>query len=499
MRYDGQYKGIVIQNNDPNNAGRVKVFVPSVNMTILEGWNESKDEDKKFTHLGQNTNTSLSPDILQRLKESLPWARVSMPIFGMSTPGTYDNAKNVSYIGNDSDTTGQQGNKSEQFFAKDKTKEQGRTSPGSSGKPERPQMDTKGLDMGKLSFPSTKCDTEKFKSIWKPTNKVCFGPLIQNLPSEYPNINAEDIVPDVNVPNVNNSPIIRTRTNNERNINSSISDIFINVINPDIYINDKKLDMANSVFNNICFKESVVPTYQYQYDPPIFFEETDATVTYGELSEIPVRLVVNNILIDSVFNLTSTSSTNNVYTSTSNNPTTRIEFGKNNVQGITVRQTAPIPDVSKVKTLAPFIPEKKEDAFSTVLPRITSMFSMLSPGGGAAAAYNRPTTKLLPAEQRKESLLGGNNPVSKENRNFGKEDTDKNRIQSGSNLQSKPDTSGAFRPPDHANNFKGMVSIPAPGAHVHVRFEDGNPNYPIVVDTFADQADYENIFGISPQ
>lgn len=500
MRYDGTYKGIIIQNNDPNNSGRVKVFVPSVNMTILDGWNTDKESNKQFSHLGKNTNTSLTPDIIQRLKESLPWARVSMPIFGASTPGIYDNAKNISYIGNDSDTVSQQGNKSERFFAQDKAKEQTRQSTPIQGSPPRSQLNTNGLQMGNLSFPSTKCSEDKFPSIWKPTNNACLGPLIANLPTEYPNKNIDDVIPDDSIrPNPTNSQITRTRSNNEQNINRSISDIFINVVNPDIFINDKKLDMQNSVFNNICFRQSVVPTYSYQYDPPIFFEETSSPIQYPILSDIPIKLVVNNILIDEVFTLTTTPSSDIAYISVSDNPKTRIQFGKNNIQGITIQQNSAGVDISSIKNLSPFVPKKNDSAFLTILPRIASMFTMLSSGGGSACAYNRPNTKLLPAEQRKESLIGGNNPVSKENRNFGKEDSSINKSQSGSNQQSKPDTSGPYRPPDHANNFKGLVSIPAPGAHVHVRFEDGNPNYPIVIDTFADKADYENIFGVSDQ
>ena len=75
-RYYENYKGIVIQNDDPDKVGRVKVFVPQISMTLYKGWNEDRENDKIFTGLGASINSALVPDILDRLKKSLPWARV---------------------------------------------------------------------------------------------------------------------------------------------------------------------------------------------------------------------------------------------------------------------------------------------------------------------------------------------------------------------------------------------------------------------------------------
>ena len=41
-RFDGQYLGIVVQNNDPEKRGRLKVFVPHVTPTVYNKWNEVK-------------------------------------------------------------------------------------------------------------------------------------------------------------------------------------------------------------------------------------------------------------------------------------------------------------------------------------------------------------------------------------------------------------------------------------------------------------------------
>lgn len=89
MKLDTIYRGIIIQNNDPNNMGRVKVFVPFVSMTLFKEWNENVDEDKFFRFPGENINSMLTADILKRLKESLPWSEVLHPCFGPSGSGYY--------------------------------------------------------------------------------------------------------------------------------------------------------------------------------------------------------------------------------------------------------------------------------------------------------------------------------------------------------------------------------------------------------------------------
>ena len=44
-KYYGHYLGIVVQNNDPDKRGRVKVFVPHISPTVYKKWNEvSKDK-----------------------------------------------------------------------------------------------------------------------------------------------------------------------------------------------------------------------------------------------------------------------------------------------------------------------------------------------------------------------------------------------------------------------------------------------------------------------
>ncbi len=95
VQYLGNYQGIVIQNNDPERRGRVKVFVPHIAATLYENWNKTfKDgADKHFVFPDRITNPDLYK-IMPYLKEVLPWAEVSMPIFGGSASGRFNAFKN---------------------------------------------------------------------------------------------------------------------------------------------------------------------------------------------------------------------------------------------------------------------------------------------------------------------------------------------------------------------------------------------------------------------
>lgn len=107
-RYFLNYKGIVIQNDDPKKMGRVKVYIPEVMTTLFKDWNNDKEKDKQITYLGANLknpeSSNLSPEILARLKKTLPWAEVKQPVFGQSSAGTYDASKDVFEISNTSNS-----------------------------------------------------------------------------------------------------------------------------------------------------------------------------------------------------------------------------------------------------------------------------------------------------------------------------------------------------------------------------------------------------------
>jgi hypothetical protein len=87
--------GIVIQNNDPERRGRVKVFVPHIAATLYDEWNKTfKDsKDKHFVFPDKETNPDLYK-VLPYLKDSLPWAEIALPIFGGDSSGRYNAFKN---------------------------------------------------------------------------------------------------------------------------------------------------------------------------------------------------------------------------------------------------------------------------------------------------------------------------------------------------------------------------------------------------------------------
>ena len=47
-KYLGNYVGIVIQNNDPERSGKVKVFIPHITATVYKKWVEENAGDYGF-------------------------------------------------------------------------------------------------------------------------------------------------------------------------------------------------------------------------------------------------------------------------------------------------------------------------------------------------------------------------------------------------------------------------------------------------------------------
>lgn len=87
-KYNSFYLGMVIQNNDPEKRGRVKVFIPHISITVYEEWNKDK-LDKNFVFPDKDLDPDLDK-ILPYLKQALPWAEVACPIFGGSASGRYN-------------------------------------------------------------------------------------------------------------------------------------------------------------------------------------------------------------------------------------------------------------------------------------------------------------------------------------------------------------------------------------------------------------------------
>ena len=90
------YLGIVVQNNDPEYRGRVKVWVPYANATVYNKWNSLK-EDKSFKFPGTNIESDLS-SIIEELKDDLPWAEQVSPLVGAVASGVYNSNSDTATV-----------------------------------------------------------------------------------------------------------------------------------------------------------------------------------------------------------------------------------------------------------------------------------------------------------------------------------------------------------------------------------------------------------------
>jgi hypothetical protein len=493
--YDNIYRGIIIQNNDPEQSGRVKVFVPEVNAALIKNWTAT-EKNEIIAHMGGNTGTTLTPQLQARLRTMLPWAEVSLPIFGMSSPAFYDAVNNVSFIGNDSGLVSQNGNKTANFFEQDKKDEASRKNkpiaPDPHAKSPRQTISNNFPRNNTSCFPYS-CGSgngngggSSFPSIWLSyRTDSCLYDKISQLPQSY-NL-CDPIFYDIQP-----API----TDFDTEDNTTIISAQLDIVNPIITVNDTPVDIKNTIFGTNCF--AIPETEQLNYSPPILFQEIvgDPPTNY---KEIPIKLSINgNDKISDIFFLQKLE--NDIYQYISGK--TVVSVAASNIKKIELITNEKTTDVSKLSKLIPMIMSGLsfiKDLKDVVMPRGTGSGQQSSRGGCGGSMYNSVDSSLLPSKMRRNALIGGNNPVSRETSNHGRKSPTATPNQTGSNLQGAVDTDGPYRPSNQGNNFKGMISIPAPGAHVYVRFEGGNPNRPIIMSTFAGQADYQSVAGVQPK
>ena len=55
-KFYGNYLGIVVQNDDPDHRGRIKIYVPHVTPSVYENW-DAIIKDKKFKFIGDNIDS----------------------------------------------------------------------------------------------------------------------------------------------------------------------------------------------------------------------------------------------------------------------------------------------------------------------------------------------------------------------------------------------------------------------------------------------------------
>lgn len=94
----GNYLGIVINNEDPEERKRVQVFIPHLSNTLFSDWNNRLED------FAIRSPLDLGDKIVTKLKQLLPWAEAAAPIFGGSTGMTANTISRRLGVNNDNYT-----------------------------------------------------------------------------------------------------------------------------------------------------------------------------------------------------------------------------------------------------------------------------------------------------------------------------------------------------------------------------------------------------------
>ena len=465
-QYFHQYTGIVVQNDDPEKMGRVKVFVPEVNMTLYKGWNDDRDTDKTFTTLGGNVGDTITPEILQRLKVALPWGRIKHPIFGMGTSITYHNDSDMAEQGGDSDSSDQQ-------VVKNKVPE--------ASKPENNKVTPSPL--AKIATP--------------PVNS-------SKALNEYSNPSTSSTDATAYIQNSTKTEETPTTTpSTTSTVAPTTTDDNISRIEITFNANDRNSKNLHRKFTTSA-QTSVQDVTPTGFSPPITY--TSASVASPSTGSLPI-----------VFRPSS---------ATGNSKPTPASDVSYDGKDITVKGKTPTVISKKDITAIGVVyndPKKSTDLKSNRIGELKGLFaeyntpptgtsdpimppttssgaSKFNKGGGGSEMFsNVGKSTILPVSVLVASQIGGIHPTSKQTINYGEKidnGTDPNE-QCGSNQQTSACGLPNQRSESQNNTAKGMISIPAVGAQVSVFFENGNPLFPIVDGIYYSQEDMMGIHAVS--
>jgi hypothetical protein len=91
-KHYGFFRGTVVQNNDPDRRGRVKIAIPEFTAQLARDLGLPADiYNARF--VGDNINTIYNREVLQKFCDVLKWAEQAAPLIGGGTAGVFD-AKN---------------------------------------------------------------------------------------------------------------------------------------------------------------------------------------------------------------------------------------------------------------------------------------------------------------------------------------------------------------------------------------------------------------------
>jgi len=92
-KYYGNYLGMVINNNDPEFRGRVQIYIPHIMPAMVEAINKH-NKSITFNCVGNNLPQGLTAEMVEHLKQVLPWAEAASPILGQCGPGSVSGSGN---------------------------------------------------------------------------------------------------------------------------------------------------------------------------------------------------------------------------------------------------------------------------------------------------------------------------------------------------------------------------------------------------------------------
>lgn len=491
IKFEGKYRGIVIQNNDPNHVGRVKVFVPGVNLQQIKNWNQKKEEDKIFKVVGQNTNSSITKDILNNQKNKLFWAEVMLPVMGMSTPGFYHAPSDYYYIGNDSNYSFQAGNKDFFAFQQDAIQATLRLAIGiqnpSYGSSPRASLNLNFPQIGKKYCIPKKCDSdsgekEVIDNFWKSTNTP-LDKIINNLPKKY-----EEKTVDLDRETYP-FPDSQKNITDPEDINYAVLAVEVSVTDPTVFLNDTQIPSNSPIYNTNCY-EPLPPDSVVTYEPPILYV-TSSGAPANSYSQLPIGLTINGKKsLTNNFKLLSSDDSSATY----GDGALKVVVSKNKVNSITIVHNNNRFDFNRINSIRPLLAKKGK----IIMPRAPrpSGQKMISRGGGGAELFANVISQLLPLFMRIDAHIGGANNESRYTINRGRIPLNDPNNTKGCNLYGNIGQvhRGPMRAADYNNDWKGMMAIPGVGSHVWVIFENGDPNFPIIIGTFADQNAYKGVY-----
>jgi len=98
-KHYGFFRGIVMQNNDPERRGRVKIAVPEFTAHLARESGLTPDVYSARFVGGDNINTMFNKEAVKRFCSVLIWAEQAAPLIGGGTAGVFDAKTGVATVG----------------------------------------------------------------------------------------------------------------------------------------------------------------------------------------------------------------------------------------------------------------------------------------------------------------------------------------------------------------------------------------------------------------